>query len=79
FAKAVGIEKPRTLDDLLHKSQTYIQYEEVQAADAARYGRAGHSQSAPQSNHEQSHRGGGKRRGEKPREPRGPPSMFGNY
>ncbi|MCI95276.1 hypothetical protein A2U01_0116574, partial [Trifolium medium] len=46
-AKAVGVEKPRTLDDLLHKSQAYIQYEQVQAADAARYGWAGHIQSAP--------------------------------
>ncbi|CAJ2671137.1 unnamed protein product [Trifolium pratense] len=74
FAKAVGIEKPRTFSDLLLKSQPYIQYEEQQAADAARYGRAGNSQPAPRSNAEQSSRGGGRRRGERPREPRGPPS-----
>ncbi|CAJ2663960.1 unnamed protein product [Trifolium pratense] len=79
FAKAVGIEKPRTFSDLLLKSQPYIQYEEQQAADAARYGRAGNSQPAPRSNAEQSSRGGGRRRGERPREPRGPPSTFSNY
>ncbi|CAJ2659678.1 unnamed protein product [Trifolium pratense] len=79
FAKAVGIEKPRTFSDLLLKSQPYIQYEEQQAADAARYGRAGNSQPAPRSNAEQSSRGGGRRRGERPREPRGPPSTFNNY
>ncbi|PNX61955.1 hypothetical protein L195_g052722, partial [Trifolium pratense] len=81
FAKAVGIEKPRTLDDLLLKSQAYIQYEEQQAADAARYGRAGNTHSAPQSHQEQSNRGGGggRRRNERPREPRGPPSTFSNY
>ncbi|CAJ2675664.1 unnamed protein product [Trifolium pratense] len=79
FAKAVGIEKPRTFGDLLLKSQPYIQYEEQQVADAARYGRAGNSQPAPRSNAEQSSRGGGRRRGERPREPRGPPSTFSNY
>ncbi|CAJ2636234.1 unnamed protein product [Trifolium pratense] len=79
FAKAVGIEKPRTFSDLLLKSQPYIQYEEQQAADAARYGRAGNSQPAPRSNAEQPSRGGGRRRGERPREPRGPPSTFSNY
>ncbi|CAJ2665934.1 unnamed protein product [Trifolium pratense] len=79
FSRAVGIEKPRTFSDLLLKSQAYIQYEEQQAADAARYGRAGNSQPAPRSNAEQSSRGGGRRRGERPREPRGPPSTFSNY
>ncbi|CAJ2653396.1 unnamed protein product [Trifolium pratense] len=74
FAKAVGIEKPRTFSDLLLKSQPYIQYEEQQAADAARYGRAGNSQPPPRSNAEQFSRGGGRRRGERPRESRGPPS-----
>ncbi|CAJ2654250.1 unnamed protein product [Trifolium pratense] len=85
FAKAVGIEKPRTFSDLLLKSQPYIQYEEQQAADAARYGRAGNNQPAPRSNAEQSSRGGGRPRserpgrGERPRETRGPPSTFSNY
>ncbi|CAJ2674684.1 unnamed protein product [Trifolium pratense] len=85
FAKAVGIEKPRTFSDLLLKSQAYIQYEEQQAADAARYGRAGNNQPAPRSNAEQSSRGGGRPRserpgrGERPRETRGPPSTFNNY
>ncbi|CAJ2665932.1 unnamed protein product [Trifolium pratense] len=79
FSRAVGIEKPRTFSDLLLKSQAYIQYEEQQAADAARYGRAGNSQPVPRSNAEQSSRGGGRRRGERPREPRGPPNTFSNY
>ncbi|MCI73020.1 hypothetical protein A2U01_0094284, partial [Trifolium medium] len=39
FAKAVGIEKPRTLDELLQKAQSYIQYEEVEVADAIRHAR----------------------------------------
>ncbi|MCH84788.1 hypothetical protein A2U01_0005624, partial [Trifolium medium] len=75
FAKAVGIEKPHTLDDLLVKAQAYIQYEEVHAADAARHSRPGSSQSA----REPSHKGGDRRRGERSREPRGPPSTFANY
>ncbi|MCI73464.1 hypothetical protein A2U01_0094728, partial [Trifolium medium] len=37
FAKVVGIEKPRTLDELPHKAQSYIQYEEVELADAIRH------------------------------------------
>ncbi|CAJ2645848.1 unnamed protein product [Trifolium pratense] len=78
FAKAVGIEKPRTFSDLLLKSQPYIQYEEQQAADAARYGRAGNSQPAPRSNAEQSSRGGGRRRGERPREPRQVATLHGD-
>ncbi|MCI42953.1 hypothetical protein A2U01_0064190, partial [Trifolium medium] len=40
FAKAVGIEKPRTLDDLLAKAQAYMQYEEREMADAIRHSRA---------------------------------------
>ncbi|MCI91036.1 hypothetical protein A2U01_0112330, partial [Trifolium medium] len=39
FVKAVGIEKPRTLDELLHKAQSYIHYEEVEVADAIRHAR----------------------------------------
>ncbi|MCI79986.1 hypothetical protein A2U01_0101257, partial [Trifolium medium] len=39
FAKAMCIEKPRTLDELLHKAQSYIQYEEVEVADAIRHAR----------------------------------------
>ncbi|KAK2445077.1 hypothetical protein QL285_016049 [Trifolium repens] len=39
FAKAVGIEKPRTLTQLLAKADTYIQYEEQEMADALRQGR----------------------------------------
>ncbi|MCI54790.1 hypothetical protein A2U01_0076040, partial [Trifolium medium] len=39
FAKAVGIEKTRTLDELFHKAQAYMQYEEVEVADAIRHAR----------------------------------------
>ncbi|MCI36546.1 hypothetical protein A2U01_0057769, partial [Trifolium medium] len=37
FAKVVGIEKPRSLDELLSKAQSYIQYEEREVADAIRH------------------------------------------
>lgn len=36
FAKAVGIETPSTLDALLFKVQTYIQYEEKKMVNIAR-------------------------------------------
>ncbi|MCI93231.1 hypothetical protein A2U01_0114529, partial [Trifolium medium] len=39
FAKAVGIEKPRSLAELLAKSQAYIQYKEQEMADAIRHSR----------------------------------------
>lgn len=39
FAKAVGIEKPKTLAQLLAKAEPYIQYEEQEMADALRQGR----------------------------------------
>jgi hypothetical protein len=39
FAKAVGIEKPKTLAQLLAKAESYIQYEEQEMADALRQGR----------------------------------------
>ncbi|CAJ2653236.1 unnamed protein product [Trifolium pratense] len=94
FAKAVGIEKPPTWDDLLLKAQKYIDYEEVQAADVARLARPGSSHPARESSHRNDDRGGDKgsdrggdrggergrdrRRGER-REPRGPPSTFATY
>ncbi|MCI89054.1 hypothetical protein A2U01_0110342, partial [Trifolium medium] len=34
FAKAVGIEKPRNLTELLAKAQPDIQYEEREVADS---------------------------------------------
>ncbi|KAK2407999.1 L-type lectin-domain containing receptor kinase IX.1 [Trifolium repens] len=91
FAKAVGIEKPRTLAQLLAKAESYIQYEEQEIADALRQGR---SEEAPpkhdtnkaprESGHRDGHgdgrrdgnRDGGRRRGERPR---GPPSLFTVY
>ena len=36
FRKAVGIETPHSLAELLHKAQAYIQYEEKEAAYKAR-------------------------------------------
>ncbi|XP_058767233.1 uncharacterized protein LOC131640882 [Vicia villosa] len=39
FAKAVGIETPATLDEFFLKAQAYIQYEEKEAAHAARNSR----------------------------------------
>ncbi|XP_045797530.1 uncharacterized protein LOC123891659 [Trifolium pratense] len=94
FAKAVGIEKPPTWDDLLLKAQKYIDYEEVQAADVARLARPGSSHPARESSHRNDDRGGDKgsdrggdrggergrdrRRGER-RESRGPPSTFATY
>ncbi|XP_045810472.1 uncharacterized protein LOC123904916 [Trifolium pratense] len=94
FAKAVGIEKPPTWDDLLLKAQKYIEYEEVQAADVARLARLGSSHPARESSHRSDDRGGDRgndrggdrggergrdrRRGER-RESRGPPSTFSTY
>ncbi|CAJ2654489.1 unnamed protein product [Trifolium pratense] len=94
FAKAVGIEKPPTWDDLLLKAQKYIEYEEVQAADVARLAGPGSSHPARESSHRSDDRGGDRgndrggdrggergrdrRRGER-REPRGPPSTFSTY
>ncbi|MCI70739.1 hypothetical protein A2U01_0092002, partial [Trifolium medium] len=57
-------------------AQAYIQYEEVQAADAARHSRLGTSSQLAR---EPSHRGGDRRKGDRSREPRGPPSTFANY
>ena len=47
FAKVVGIESPTTLDSFLLKAQTYIQYEEKEAANSARESR--HKESAKSS------------------------------
>ncbi|MCI56018.1 hypothetical protein A2U01_0077269, partial [Trifolium medium] len=75
FAKAVCIEKPRTLDELLLKAQAHMQYEEVEMADAIRHARLEDNNFA-----QESHRKGGDiRKNDKHREPRGPPSLFSNY
>ncbi|MCI09591.1 hypothetical protein A2U01_0030678 [Trifolium medium] len=74
FAKAVGIEKPRTLDELLFKAQAYMQYEEVEVANVIRH--YGPEDSQPP--RESSRKGGERRNGDRPREPRGPPSTFAN-
>ncbi|MCI36748.1 hypothetical protein A2U01_0057971, partial [Trifolium medium] len=72
FAKAVGIEKPRILDELLFKAQAYMQYEEVEVIDVIRHTRPEDSQPARES----SRKGGDRRNGDRSREPRGPPSTF---
>ncbi|MCI41596.1 hypothetical protein A2U01_0062829, partial [Trifolium medium] len=43
FAKDVGIEKPRSLAELLAKSQAYIQYEEREFAKTIRHSWPGDS------------------------------------
>ncbi|MCI19684.1 hypothetical protein A2U01_0040844 [Trifolium medium] len=75
FAKAVGIEKSRSLDELLAKAQSYIQYEEREVADAIRHSR-------PEDNpppREPSHKGGDRKKNDRSRETWGPPSQFTNY
>ncbi|MCH87577.1 hypothetical protein A2U01_0008450 [Trifolium medium] len=82
FAKAVGIEKPHTLDELLTKAQPYIQYEEREAANSIRHSRSEDNPSRQESNpppRESSRGEGGKKKNDKPREPRGQPSMFSSY
>ncbi|MCI47340.1 hypothetical protein A2U01_0068581, partial [Trifolium medium] len=51
FDKAVGIEKPRTLAELLAKARPYIQYEEREAADSIRHSRAEANPPRRESNH----------------------------
>jgi hypothetical protein len=87
FAKAVGIEKPRTLAQLLAKAESYIQYEEQEIADALRQGRTEEAppkqdpnkaprESRRQDGRRDGNRDGGRRRGDRPR---GPPSLFTVY
>ncbi|MCI86615.1 hypothetical protein A2U01_0107896, partial [Trifolium medium] len=66
FAKVVGIEKPRTLDEILHKAQLYIQYEEVEVADATLHARPDDNNLA----REPHRKGGDRRKNDKHREPR---------
>ncbi|KAK2416133.1 hypothetical protein QL285_038556 [Trifolium repens] len=91
FAKAVGIEKPKTLAQLLAKAEPYIQYEEQEIADALRQGRTEEAPPQHDSNKPPRESGrrdggrdrgrdggrdGGRRRGDRPR---GPPSLFTIY
>ncbi|MCI18273.1 hypothetical protein A2U01_0039427, partial [Trifolium medium] len=75
FAKVVGIEKPRSLAELLAKSKAYIQYEEREMAGAIRHSRP-KDNPPPQ---ESSHKGRYRKKNDRSREPRGPPSTFTNY
>ncbi|MCH99129.1 hypothetical protein A2U01_0020140 [Trifolium medium] len=82
FVKAMGIEKPRSLNELLAKAQAYIQYEEREVADAIRHSRPEDNPPPQESNpppREFSHNGGDRKRNDRPREPQGPPSQFMNY
>jgi hypothetical protein len=71
FAKAVGIEKIRTLDAFLEKAQKYNAYEEKQMAADIRKPKQ-QDESGP------SHRGGDKGK-EKVRDAKPPPRKFMNY
>ncbi|KAI5402725.1 hypothetical protein KIW84_050357 [Lathyrus oleraceus] len=69
LSRAVGIEPPRTLNELLHKAQAYIRYEEKQVAHNARSGRnAGETEHSKREDTSISRRNGDKRREERPRE-----------
>ncbi|KAK2437304.1 hypothetical protein QL285_022212 [Trifolium repens] len=83
IAKAVGIEKPKTLALLLAKAEPYIQYEEREIADALRQRRTEEAPTQQDSSkpprefgRRDGGRDGGRRRGDKPR---GPPSLFTVY
>ncbi|KAI5387977.1 hypothetical protein KIW84_073895 [Lathyrus oleraceus] len=80
---AVGIEPPRTLNELLHKAQAYIRYEEKQVAHNARSGRnAGETEHSKREDTSISRRNGDKRREERPRElreGRGPAGRYSEY
>ncbi|KAI5445902.1 hypothetical protein KIW84_013942 [Lathyrus oleraceus] len=83
LSRAVGIEPPRTLNELLHKAQAYIRYEEKQVAHNARSGRnAGETEHSKREDTSISRRNGDKRRGERPRElqeGRGPAGRYSEY
>ncbi|KAI5448654.1 hypothetical protein KIW84_015887 [Lathyrus oleraceus] len=83
LAVAVGIEPPRTLNELLHKAQAYIRYEEKQVAHNARSGRnAGETEHSKREDTSISRRNGDKRREERPRElreGRGPAGRYSEY
>ncbi|XP_050876397.1 uncharacterized protein LOC127080113 [Lathyrus oleraceus] len=83
LSRAVGIEPPRTLNELLHKAQAYIRYEEKQVAHNARSGRnAGETDHSKREDASISRRNGDKRREERPRElreGRGPAGRYSEY
>ncbi|KAI5424009.1 hypothetical protein KIW84_030288 [Lathyrus oleraceus] len=83
LSRAVGIEPPRTLNELLHKAQAYIRYEEKQVAHNASSGRnAGETEHSKREDTSISRRNGDKRREERPREPRegrGPAGRYSEY
>ncbi|KAI5392901.1 hypothetical protein KIW84_060167 [Lathyrus oleraceus] len=83
LSRAVGIEPPRTLNELLHKAQAYIRYEEKQVAHNARSGRnAGETEHSKREDTGISRRNGDKRREERPRElreGRGPAGRYSEY
>ncbi|XP_058758369.1 uncharacterized protein LOC131631595 [Vicia villosa] len=68
FAKAVGIETPATLDEFFHKAQTYIQYQEKEAAHAVRNSR--HEESSKNTRQDESRRGTDKKKDDKTRDPK---------
>ncbi|GAU50142.1 hypothetical protein TSUD_281220 [Trifolium subterraneum] len=80
FKEMVAIEKPATWDEILHKAQAYMQFEEETMADAMRHPRAEHNRPPREQGNKNGDRRNRDRRGrDKSREPRGPPSQFTNY
>ncbi|XP_058780878.1 uncharacterized protein LOC131654974 [Vicia villosa] len=79
-AKAVGIETPATLDEFLLKTQTYIQYEEKEAAHAVCNSRQ--EESSKNGRQDDSRRGTGKKKDDKGRDPKdykAPAGKFREY
>ncbi|MCI44579.1 hypothetical protein A2U01_0065818, partial [Trifolium medium] len=72
FAKAVGIEEIKILDTFFEKAQKYIAYEEKQVAAEVRRPKS-QDEAGP------SRRGGDKRKEERIRESKPPPSKFTGY
>ncbi|GAU52032.1 hypothetical protein TSUD_418620, partial [Trifolium subterraneum] len=80
FKEMVAIEKPTTWDEILHKAQAYMQFEEETMADAMRHPRAEDNRPPREQGNKNGDRRNGDRRGrDRSREPRGPPSQFTNY
>ncbi|MCI48396.1 hypothetical protein A2U01_0069639, partial [Trifolium medium] len=80
FAKAVGIEEPRTLDALFEKAQKYIAYEEKQVAiDMRRPKSYQNSKSNEKDEAGPSRRGNERRKEDKIKESKPPKGKFTGY
>ena len=82
FRKAVGIETPNSLAELLHKAQAYIQYEEKEAAYKARDSRNQENSRAKKEESDVPRRDKERRRDDRPRDShdhKGPAGRFTEY